>query len=141
VPILASFPHIRSGDEDKEVQAFIHALKNAANEFTGSVCYIAGVDFSHIGPRYGDRLEPDAFYLSQVEKSDRSVLDALEKQSLGEFERHFLISGNKYHVCGYPALRTLLGVLPPLQSYFLRYDNAIMDERRSTVTFAGMIYI
>lgn len=141
VPILASFSHIRSGDEDKEVQAFIHALKNAANEFTGSVCYIAGVDFSHIGPRYGDRLEPDAFYLSQVEKSDRSVLDALEKQSLGEFERHFLISGNKYHVCGYPALRTLLGVLPPLQSYFLRYDNAIMDERRSTVTFAGMIYI
>ena len=141
VPILASFSHIRTGAEEEQIKEFIHALRITANEYAGSISFIAGVDFSHIGLRYGDDQSPDAFYLSQVEKSDRTVLDALQKQDLVAFEQHFLRDGNKYHVCGYPALRTLLGVLPPSHSSILRYDNAIMDEQRSTVTFAAMIYI
>jgi len=141
VPVLASFSHIRTGAEDKEVKDFVHALKGVADEHSGAICFIASVDLSHIGARYGDNFEPDSFILSQVEKSDRNVLDALQKQNLVEFERHFLNDGNKYHICGYPALRTLLGVLSPLQSFSLRYDNAIMDEQRSTVTFASMIFI
>ncbi len=141
VPVLASFSHIRSGAAEEQVKDFIAALNRSASEYDGSVCFIASVDFSHVGRRYGDAFEPDPYFLSKVEQFDRRVIDALTTQDVAEFERLFVNSNNMYNICGYPALRTLLGVLPPSKAHLLRYDNAIMDEQRSTVTFAGMIFI
>ena len=141
VPILASFSHFRSGAVEELLNNFISALNSAVKEYNGSVCFIASVDFSHVGPRYGDDFEPDPYFLSKVEQFDRSVINALASQDIAEFERLFTSSNNMYNICGYPALRTLLGILPSSKPRLLRYDNAIMDDQRSTVTFAGMIFI
>ena len=141
VPILASFSHIRSGVESEQLADFIHSLKSTALEYPRSVCIIASVDFAHIGPLYGDAVEPDPFLLSKVEQFDKSILEALDRRNVDDFERLFSNSSNKYNICGYPALRTLLEVTPYSQTHLINYDNAIMDDHRSTVTFAGMIFI
>jgi len=141
VPILASFSHSRSKDEELQLENFISSLKAAVGEYTGKVCFIASVDFAHVGPLYGDALKPDPYFLSRVERFDRNVLDSLGKGEVAALERVFTRSSNMYHICGYPVLRTLISVMPPAESHLLAYDNAIMDENRSTVTFASMVFI
>ena len=141
VPILASFSHIRSDAEMKQLDDFMHSLKGTAENYPGNICFIASVDFAHVGLMYGSATEPDPYVLSSVEKFDQCVLETLSRRDAIEFERLFKQTDNKYHLCGYPALRTLLGLLPDAESHLIAYDNAIMDDHRSTVTFAGMIFI
>ena len=141
VPILASFSHSRSKDEELQLENFISSLKAAVGEYTGKVCFIASVDFAHVGPLYGDAQKPDPYFLSRVERFDRNVLDSLGKGEVAALERVFTRSSNMYHICGYPVLRTLISVMPPAESHLLAYDNAIMDENRSTVIFASMVFI
>ena len=78
--------------------------------------------------------------LAKVERADKAVLNAMSNRDLVEFESLFAQSNNKYNICGYPALRTLFEFLPASTATLLHYDNAIMDEQRSTVTFASMIF-
>lgn len=60
VPILCSFSyHMLNGSafprEKKIVENFSRALKKTIDEFDKKICVIASVDFSHVGPRYGDQ--------------------------------------------------------------------------------------
>ncbi|MBN1560183.1 AmmeMemoRadiSam system protein B [candidate division KSB1 bacterium] len=139
VPILCSFSHLQSDVQKRQIVEFTTALRREIGG-SGSVCFIASVDFSHIGPGYGDDNRPDSFVLAEVERADRAVLTTLAQHDLGAFEHQFKRSNNKYNICGYPALRTLYEFLPASEAMLLRYDNAIMDEERSTVTFASMIF-
>ncbi|MDZ7722552.1 MAG: hypothetical protein U5R06_06990 [candidate division KSB1 bacterium] len=68
------------------------------------------------------------------------ILDIVANQDKHQFQRYFQQNGNEYHVCGYAALRTFLEILPDAEGYFLDYDNTIMDNNRSTVTYGGMIF-
>ncbi len=140
LPVLCSFSHNRDDKERRQFSEFTQAMRSALNDFDGRICFIAGVDFSHIGPYYGDEFIPDSYVLTKVEQLDKAVLDSVAQQDKKEYERHFARSQNKYHICGSPAMRALLEFLPPSNATLLTYDNAIMDDQRSTVTFASMIF-
>lgn len=139
-PILCSFSHDMALSEKKQFLDFTTSIRSVLESYEGRFCVIAGVDFSHIGPHYGHDFIPDAFMLTKVENADKIILQTLARQNIKEFEQHFIRSNNEYNICGYPALRTLLELLPPSHAALLRYDNAIMDKNRSTVTFASMIF-
>ncbi|MBN1465900.1 AmmeMemoRadiSam system protein B [candidate division KSB1 bacterium] len=140
VPILCSFSHLPSAANKKQIAEMTAALRAETDSYRGTVCFIASVDLSHIGPHYGDDFRPDSFMLAKVEQADKDVLDALAQHDMAKFEQYFIRSNNKYNICGYPALRTLMEILPPAHATLLHYDNAIMDDERSTVTFASMIF-
>ncbi len=141
LPVLCSLAPDCKADEQQRFESFVAALKNALDNFSGSYCLIASVDLAHVGLKYGHDFRPDPAYLAQVEQNDRQLLHYMSKQDRKAFTGFFQRSQNKYNICGYAALRTLLEILPPLKGYLLDYNNAIMDDDRSTVTFSGMIYI
>ena len=140
LPVLCSFSHDMSTQEQRQFKEFVIALRAALEDYSGTFCLMASIDFSHVGPYYGSPFIPDSYVLTKVENADKAIFESLSQQNSKEFEQHFIRSNNQYNVCGYPALRTLLELLPPSRAQLLAYDNAIMDEKRSTVTFASMIF-
>lgn len=140
VPILCSFTHSMTEREVLQFAEFTEALQTAIYQEDRNIVIIAGVDLSHVGTRYGDSQTPDSFRLSEVEAFDRRVLSAVMQKDMKSFDMLFESSNNQYNVCGYPALRTLVQILPPSNPLLLSYDNAIMDELRSTVTFASLLF-
>jgi len=144
VPILCSFNHNVFNnsqiEQTKKFSSFINSVKSVLAEFSGTVCFIASVDFAHVGPKYGDPAKPDHVYLANVERNDREILNALADSDQAEFQNIFNSNNDKYHVCGYSALSTLLEIMPPSKGYLLDYNYTVMDEFKSTVTFASMIF-
>lgn len=141
VPILCSFPIVREDDENRQIEELVAAIKKVVSDSQDSICIITSVDFAHIGPRYGDENQPDAFQLEKVEKADKRIISTLLDNNINTFQQEFISSNNRYNICGYPALYILLKLLSPSTGYLLHYDNAIMDQFRSTVTFASIAYI
>src|SRR5262245_3903020 len=74
VPILCGAFHRLLDDrkqprDEPEIEALIDAMRGAEKELGGPTLYVAGVDFSHVGPRFGDpRLDAEASEL--VHKTD-----------------------------------------------------------------------
>ncbi len=139
VPVLCSFSHVMNEQEQHQLEDFVNALKTTIVHYSGRVCTLASVDLAHIGPQYGDA-PPDSFVLAQVEQFDRKALRAIAEQDVAAFDALFLRTDNRYNVCGYPAIRTLLQTIQFSQADLLSYENAIMDQQRSTVTFSTIIF-
>ena len=144
LPILCSFSHSLFSDKESEDMkifvSFVDSLKMALNDFTGTVNFIASVDLAHVGPRYGDSFQPDSTFMSQVEKFDRKVLNAVATQDLRTLQELIFSNDNRYRICGYSALTTLLTILPPAKGEVLSYSSAAMDSSKSMVTFASMVF-
>ncbi|MDZ7315758.1 MAG: AmmeMemoRadiSam system protein B [candidate division KSB1 bacterium] len=141
VPVLCSFTFPMKETERRQYEEFLQAVQAAAAEESRHVVYIAAVDLSHIGPLYGSQWAPDAFQLAQVEETDKKLLDAFMRRDTAAFDLVFEQKAAQNNVCGFPAMRTLLPLLPPSEGVLIAYDNAIMDEFRSTVTFAGVLFV
>ena len=140
LPVLCGFSHAMKEHELRQFDEFTDAVQRAIEEERRHVVLVAAVDLSHVGPRYGDAAAPDPFRLAEIEGFDQKVLDAVMRRDLETFDRLFLTDDNRYNICGYPALRTLIKLLPPSQSVLVSYENAVMDAMRSRVTFAGVVF-
>jgi AmmeMemoRadiSam system protein B len=140
LPVLCSFTPYALEHNRQLFDRFLNALQTALTEFKGSVCYIASVDFAHVGIRYGDDQSPTATFLAQVERNDRELFQALVNADYDLFQNLIYSTHDRYRICGYSALTTLLSLLPEVKGRLLAYGSAIMDEQRSTVTFASMVF-
>jgi len=120
--------------------SFINSVKSVLSEFSGSVCFIASVDLAHVGLKYGDPEKPDHVYLAKVEANDREILNALADLDQNKFQNIINANNDKYNICGYSALTSLLELIPQSKGVILDYNEAVMDEKKSRVTFASMIF-
>jgi len=101
---------------------------------------IAGVDLSHVGPKFGHDM-PASFIIDQSEKHDRQLLHFLCAGSADGLWSESARVEDKYNVCGFSALACLLETLPPSQGHLLGYEISREDPTRSAVSFAAAIFI
>lgn len=141
LPVLCSFSHNTDEETEKMIHSFIRSLSRVLSHYKGHCCMIASVDLAHVGLAYGDEFKPDPRLLADVERSDKKILDTVAQQDVNQLIRYFKQTGNEYHVCGFAPLRTLLEIMPDADGYVLDYNNSIMDENRSTVTYGGILFI
>lgn len=146
LPILCSFPHTLLSDTSRSDPAleyyreFMTALKTVLSSYAGRICYLASVDFSHVGPMYGDEHPPTQQDIARIEQHDRTIIACLQQHDVQGL-LHLIADGdNPYHVCGFAALVPFLELLPPSRGDLLEYGSAQMDSQRSTVTFCSMIF-
>jgi len=145
VPLLASFSYhfLDSGKFPREamvVDRFTAALRESLRKYPGRVCVIASVDLSHIGPRYGDGQAVDPAFLTRVGAADREALQAAEALDAERFHAVVRQSGDRYRMCGFSPIYTLLKSVPARQGKVLQYSKAAMDGTGSYVTFASMAF-
>lgn len=143
VPVLcSSFLHRMKpgGGVPAEVADFLSALRELSGERREEVCFIAGVDLSHLGRRFGQdvRLTPE--FAQNAEREDRAMLKPVIEGDAGAFLRHIEAEKDARNVCGVPAIYALLSVLDAGSGRFLHYGRAEEPQTGSLVTFASLAF-
>ncbi len=144
VPILCSYAYLMLTDtrfarEKKIIADFTNALQATIAASKRRVCVIASVDFSHVGPRYGDPQPPDAAFMQQVSDADHRLLADIAAVNAGAFVETTARLEDRYRVCGFAPLHTMLASTPAKNGRTLKYERGLVDDRRSVVTFASAI--
>jgi len=117
---------------------FLRVLTDVAAD-AGTIL-IAGVDLSHVGPKFGHDM-PASLIIGESEKHDRRLLDFLCARSADGLWSESARIEDRYNVCGFSALACLLEVLPESQGHLLGYEISREDSTRSSVSFAAAVFI
>jgi hypothetical protein len=144
VPILCSYAYLmltneRFSREKKIIQDFAAALHATIAAEKRRVCMIASVDFSHVGPRYGERQSPDAAFMQRVGEADRCLLTAIETVNPGDFIKTNAQIEDLYRVCGFAPMHTMLASTAATRGRTLKYEQGRVDDRQSVVTYASAV--
>lgn len=100
---------------------------------------LAGVDLSHIGPKFGHQLPAQALQ-PETQAHDRALLGFLAQGDADGFWHESIRVQDQYHVCGFGALATLLEVLPASRGELLHYEMWHELPTRSAVSFAALCF-
>jgi len=118
---------------------FISGLRLFLGDKENSALIVAGVDFSHIGPKFGHR-EPATSMLLETKEHDRSLLDAICRGDVTTFWSLAQRESNKYNVCGFSTLALLLELISGRTGYVLGYDFWMEEATQSAVSFAALAF-
>ncbi len=117
------------------VGEFVAALRELCGPGT---LVIAGVDLCHVGPKFGHP-EPAGTYQDEFQEHDRRLMAALCRGSAEEFWAEAQRVEDRFHVCGLPALATLLEILPGSTGRILGYQVWNDVSTRSAVSFGAAV--
>ena len=145
VPILvSSFHHMVIAKtppaEIPRMADFLTALKKTIADSRRKVCFVAGVDFAHVGQKFGDQGDLTQDFLDWVEAEDKRLIHALEKVDHNDFFEQIAKDGDKRRVCGFSPMYTMLNLLEAKEGKLLKYDRSIDQQTQSSVSFASLAF-
>ncbi len=145
VPILvSSFHAMVQGrtlrENDSRIGNFLNALRELVEKDKRRVCFVAGVDLSHVGMQFGDRepITPD--FLKWVEEEDQRLIERLASLDAPGFFHEIAKDQDRRRICGFSPLYSLIHLLDGKQGRCLKYSQAFTPETGSAVTFTSMIF-
>ncbi|MCP4666860.1 MAG: AmmeMemoRadiSam system protein B [Deltaproteobacteria bacterium] len=144
IPILCGsvetclYEYTRKAYQEK-AGPFLKKLKELVTEPDHETLIIAGVDFSHIGPKFGHEM-PALYMENQSEPHDRNLLDHLCRLDADAFWEESKKMEDRFNVCGFSALACLLEVLPSSKGDVLAYELWHEEATRSAVSFAAVVF-
>jgi AmmeMemoRadiSam system protein B len=115
----------------------LQELKNCINDDT---LIVAGVDFSHIGLKFGHDM-PAEYLESQATAHDQNLLEYLSQMNTESFWQESNNVQDRFNVCGFPALVCLLEVLSPSRGHVLNYQLRHEKPTQSAVSFAAVVFV
>lgn len=109
----------------KEYEGFFNWLFSKRDVF-----FIAGIDLSHIGPRYGDDFPATEDFMEKIKLEERNLFSFVIKKERENFENFYREKSGILRICGIEILKMLLdfpfkdgiirnhatGFMPPLAS-------------------------
>ncbi len=145
VPILCGSFHEsivgkRSPLTSPLISNFLSALRQALDESGRQVCFVAGVDLSHVGARFGDTDPLSDAFIEGVERTDREVLEAAEAMDPEGFFEVIARECDHTRVCGTSSIYTMLHAMDAERGELLKHDRTIDQEAQSLVSFASMAF-
>jgi MEMO1 family protein len=147
VPVLcggfADGPRQGAHPEANEgVARFVGALGELAAREGDRLAFVLGVDFAHVGRRYGDALPARAHTgrLATVAARDRARLERIGAGDAGGFWELVTERGDDdLKWCGTSPLYTFLRAVPEARGRLTGYDQWNIDEA-SVVSFGAMAF-
>ena len=145
VPILVTSLHelIASAvppARDPRVSGFVAALRATLADDAIPTVVIAGVDFAHVGAKFGDREGLTPELLALTERKDRALIAALEAGAPEAFFATLAADADRTRVCGAAPLLLLLELLRGGRGRLLHYDQSRDDATHSAVTYASLAF-
>lgn len=142
IPILCgSFqPYLQNVSRPRDIPGldrFLNALESCLKE-QDSTLVIAGIDLSHVGPKFGHNQEA-SFLKMEAKSHDMALLEAVCKGDVEEFWKKAKSVDNRYNVCGLSCLATLLEIHPQRKGYLLDYEFWEEEATQSAVSFAAVV--
>jgi len=147
VPLLAGgfgglVRYERRPADEPRVETLIAALRAEVDRLTAAgkrVAFVAGVDLSHVGARFGDAVDMDAETLASVEKVDRAAIQAALAGDAEIWFDAIAAQSDATRICGFAPMYLLLRVAQPGPGRLLAYEQSI-EESGSVVTYASIAW-
>jgi len=143
VPILCGGIHEhlfarQSPLEDSRFLGFVETLRAEVKK-RGKVLFVAGVDFSHVGLKFGDGVPAESI-LERAQANDRLILDSLLAGNGRAIYENAAGTQDQYKVCGLPALVLLAELMAGKKGILLDYETYRESATSSAVTYASAIF-
>jgi AmmeMemoRadiSam system protein B len=144
LPILcgslqANLPHYTRSDFWQKAGGFLQKLREIIHQSDKETLVVAGVDFSHIGPKFG-HAQPAGYLESRTRVHDHNLLESLTRCEADRFWEESIKVGDQYNVCGFPAMACLLEILPDSSGTILDYQLSHESATQSAVSFAAAVF-
>lgn len=143
IPVLCGSFHKILGScsrpvEVKGLGSFFDRLREIVSEVSNTLV-VAGVDFSHIGPKFGDSW-PASALLQEAKNHDTRLIETLCRADIESYWTEVQKVNNRYNVCGFSTLAVLLELIPGVEGELLGYDFWQEEATRSAVSFAAIAF-
>ncbi len=132
-------PEVSRPSEIQGMSDFLSVLKQCAVDKSSKTLLVAGVDLSHIGPKFG-HFHAASSLLLEAKEHDRLLLEAICKGDLEAFWSEVQKAENRYNVCGFSALAVLMELLSNKKAHLLGYDFWMEEATQSAVSFAALVF-
>lgn len=126
-------------EDDPRVAEIVAAFRDVAKTSGRRVCWIAGADLAHVGPRFGPEAHVDADRLARLARDDHDRLAHLRAGAPGAFHRAVVSDGNRDRVCSATAM-FLCSALAGGRGELLHYGQAAAPDGSQVVTYCGMAF-
>ncbi|MBW1802989.1 MAG: AmmeMemoRadiSam system protein B [Deltaproteobacteria bacterium] len=145
VPILCGFDRSELSEYSRsafleKTAPFLDVIKACLSDEGHETLLIAGVDFSHTGPKFGHEM-PATHMEPQSQAHDRELLGHLCRLDADQYWEASRRVEDRYNVCGFSAMACLLEVLPPCKGELLDYQIWHEEPTRSAVSFAAVRFV
>ncbi len=144
VPILCGGFHalVEAGQtprDDAEFESMVTAVQETARERGGTTLYLAAVDLSHLGPRFGDP-KIDEGAKVEIEKLDRATVDAALAGDADAWFTAIAGHGDSTRICGFAPTYAMLRCMPSgAAGRLLRYAQSDEPDT-SMVSVASAVW-
>jgi AmmeMemoRadiSam system protein B len=139
-PVMTSLSGCTRQAYVEKAKPFLKALSEILEEEDEETLLVAGVDFSHIGPKFGHDM-PATHLESQSQNHDQKLLKAVSEGKTDEFWEESLRVADRFNVCGFSAMAGLMEVIPPSKGHVLDYQCWHEQATRSAVSFAAVVFL
>jgi hypothetical protein len=143
VPILCgSFYDLIAGDsnpaDNEKANQFLSAVKEVIAQDVANVCYVAGADLAHVGPRFGDAQPLSDGFLTLLQADDLRMLEAVTNIDAQGFVANIKADGNRRRICGLPPIYAMVEVMGARTGKLLKYQQ--WPDPEATVTYASVAF-
>ena len=143
VPILVSSFHemIASGltpTADPRVRSFLAALNDLLGAEKRNVLVLAGVDFAHVGRKFGDSFVADEEVARRIQREDLELIENIKRGDPDGFFADILRDRDARKICGLAPMYTQLELLKGRAGRLLKYGIAMEPQTESCVSFASL---
>jgi len=101
---------------------------------------IAAADHSHVGRRFGDERVLDKAFLTENERNDRQILEAIAAGQRDSFVETVTRRHNHTRVCSTGCIYALMTALPGARPELLRYHQAVDHPTGTCVTCSAVAF-
>ena len=138
-PLQTILPRYTRSDFLQKAGVFLQKLKEIIHQSDKETLVVAGVDFSHIGPKFG-HTSPAGYLESRTRTHDRNLLESLARWETDRFWEESIKVGDQFNVCGFPAMACLLEILTESNGTILDYQMSLEPATQSAVSFAAVVF-
>lgn len=143
VPILVGSFHemVLSGATpayDQRVGGFLEALRAELDAESRRVLIIAGVDFAHVGKKFGDSFGADEKVAQWVKSDDLALIENIKRGDPDGFFADIAKDRDARKICGLSPMYTQLELLRDHPARLLMHDIAMEPQTESAVSFASL---
>jgi hypothetical protein len=143
VPILCGGFHAlldagRTPREEPAFEGLIEAVRATESALGGPTVHLAGVDFSHVGPRFGDA-KIDERTREEIERRDREAIAAARAGDADAWFASIAAHQDATRICGFAPVYAMLRCAGVKDGRLLRYEQSDEPDG-SAVTIAAMAW-
>lgn len=139
--------------DDPATEQFIQTIVSTVAEDGRRTCFIAGADFAHVGPQFGDPVPVDRRFADHVRAGDLAMLDLAAAGDADGFYRQVvneppgpgmagesMAVGGPRRICGLAPMYALLRMVEGSTGSVLHYDQWIDRGGAGSVTFGCVLF-